>query len=1000
MKRLPIVYSADPSGREYWRSVNEQKSQGAFRRAQVAEFPAGASEYREEEFGAGAGPNGVSRRGFMSIMGASLALAGLEGCRRPEEKILPYSRAQEEIVPGNPLYFATSFVQGGTAYGLLVESHEGRPTKIEGNPRHPESGGATGLFAQASVLDLYDPDRSTAPKERGTARTWEDAATFLDQLGGDLGKRNGRGLAVLVESHRSPTTARLLTQLTTALPEAKVVVYEAFSRHAELEGARLAFGEPLEAAWDLSRAQVIVALDADVLSSERSGVRAAREWSKGRSPEDSATWNRLYVAESAMTVTGSAADHRLRLPSGQIGPFVLALVTELRTKHGLDMPIAFPAPALEPEERKWVAAVAKDLAAHHGTSLLVAGEKQPPAVHALVHALNLALGNVGKTVTFRRPPGVAEGGPQAVVELAAAVRAKNVDTLLILGGNPAFDAPADADFAGALKQVPTSIHLATHANETSSLATWHLNAAHYLESWSDAQAVDGSTSIVQPLIAPLYGGKTAAEVISLVLQDGRRAHDLVRATWQRGDEVTFGRRWLRALHDGVLRDDAVQAVTPTVAQAGLARAVQEDRAPGGELELTFQADPHAYDGRFANNAWLQEFPDAMLKLTWGNVVAMSAATARELAVTDGDVVSIRAGRGAVELPVAIAPGHADRSISVTCGQGRRHVGRVGKGTGVDVYPLRTSQAFSVARGITVTKTGAVAKLHRTQEHFAMEGRPMIRSSTFEEYRRDPDFAKEPDAEHPPLISLYPDRNYENGHKWGMAIDLNACTGCGVCMVACQAENNIPIVGPEGVDKSREMHWLRIDRYYEGSVDDPTSVSQPMLCQQCENAPCEEVCPVGATSHGPEGLNEMAYNRCIGTRYCANNCPYKVRRFNFLNYHKDLTEQDKMVFNPEVTIRSRGVMEKCTFCVQRINHAKIDAKRSGHDRVEDGAIVTACQQACPTGAIQFGDLNDPKSVVAKRSSVERSYAVLEELNVRPRIAYLAKLRNPNPELEHA
>jgi molybdopterin-containing oxidoreductase family iron-sulfur binding subunit len=996
MKRAPYSLAPETSGKTHWRSLGELHGTAAFAGQAEREFPEGASE----------APSGFGRRRFISLMGASLALGGLVGCRRPEETIVPYTRAPEEVIPGRPLYFATALPLLGTAFGLIVESHEGRPTKIEGNPRHPESLGATSAFLQASVLDLYDPDRSDSPHQGAERRTWDDAAAVLRKCGEDAKARKGKGLAILTEAHRSPTLARLLGELQAALPEARIVRYEPLGRDEAIEGARIAFGRPVETVLDVAKARVIVTLDADLLVAEGSPLKQARGFAAGRDIESlgAAGMSRLYAVESAFSITGAAADHRLRLASRLVPRVAFALARELARLGavlGDIAPAVAATPGLDARADRMVKAIAADLWARKGEGLVVAGRAQPAAVHAAVHAINLALGNVGKTLRYVAAfDTTSAAGPAKLTELCNAMRSGEVDTLLILGGNPVHDAPADSHFADALRKVKLSIHLASHVDDTGAQATWHLNRAHALESWGDVRAEDGTASIVQPLIAPIFGGRTECEIVDLLLGRGRKAYELVRATWQSGSAaLDFDRTFRRALHDGLWAGSALPSEEIAPRPGDIAKAIQSLPAPAEGIEVTFSADPHVYDGRFANNGWLQELPCPMHKLTWGNAAAISPAIAREHGLSDGDIVKLAAAGAEIRIPVLIAPGQAEGSIALTVGYGRTHVGRVGKDAGVDVNPLRASTAFNIVTGVVLTKTGEHSKLARTQEHFAMEGRNLAREGTSEEFARDPKFAKE-EPEHPPLLSLWKERSYE-GQAWGLNIDLNTCIGCNACVTACQAENNIPIVGAEGVEGTREMHWLRIDRYFTGKeADEPASIAQPTMCSHCENAPCEQVCPVGATTHSPEGLNDMAYNRCIGTRYCANNCPFKVRRFNFLDYTSGITEIGKMQINPDVTVRSRGVMEKCTFCVQRINHAKIDAKKDGQDHVKDGAIVTACQQACPTQAIRFGDLNDRSSKVAKRLESPRMYRLLEELNIKPRVSYLARIKNPNPALEGA
>jgi molybdopterin-containing oxidoreductase family iron-sulfur binding subunit len=971
----------DKNGKTYWRSLGELAQTPEFRKAKFSEVPDGGDAI----------PASLGRRDFLGIMGASFALAGLTGCRKPEEHILPYSHAPEEVIPGRPLHFATVMPWVGGALGLVVESHEGRPTKIEGNPAHPESFGATTAFAQASVLDLYDPDRSKSPTEKGVARTWDEAGRALRAIGERHKASAGEGLVVLTEGHRSPTLSGALKRLAESMPKARIVRYEPLANASQHEGTRLAFGQPLDVALDLARAKVIVSLDADFLATEGSPVGQAHGFAEGRDYENKKDdLSRLYVVESAFSPTGTLADHRLRMQSRQIGKLAIALANEL----AIGIP-GLQTPQLDGRAQKWVSAMAKDLAANKGRAVIIAGRKQPAAVHALVQLINVALGAPGATVHYRPMVDEAPEGPEALAELAKTMG--SVKSLVILGGNPAFNAPGETKFGELLKSVETTVHLSTHVDETSEAATWHLNRAHYLEGWADVRCNDGTASIVQPLIAPLYDGKTDIEVVELLSGGTRKGYELVRETWREAAGTTdFEGSFRKALRDGVSVGSAPADVAVTAKVADVARAIAALPADGAGLEVTFSADPHAFDGRFANNSWLQELPDGIHKLTWGNAAAMSTATAKRLGVGDGDVITIKLGSQEIHVPALLAPGHADESIALTVGQGRRVTGRVAKGIGYDTYPIRHTSGFDIATGATVTKAGGNEPLARTQEHFSMEGRPLVLEASAVEFAKDPEIIKE-DPKAPPLLALWKEHSYPDA-AWGMTIDLNQCNGCNACVVACQSENNIPVVGRESVFDSREMHWIRIDRYFDGpNADEPDAVAQPMLCQHCENAPCEQVCPVGATTHSSEGLNEMAYNRCIGTKYCGNNCPYKVRRFNYFNYSIDLPESRKAQFNPDVTVRFRGVMEKCTFCVQRINHAKIDAKKDGRSRVRDGAFQTACQQACPTDAIHFGDLNDNTSEVAQRAKSGRAYKVLEELNVKPRVSYLARIKNPNPEL---
>jgi molybdopterin-containing oxidoreductase family iron-sulfur binding subunit len=963
-----------------------------------------------------------------------MALAGLAtGCRRPEEKILPYTRRPEDLVDGRPIEFATSLPFYGTAIGLLVESTDGRPTKIEGNPNHPDSLGGTTALVQASVLDLYDPDRSTAPrhfvrpKDGGEPASVEvsmsEAWDFVRTFGDALKAAKGKGFAILLEETRSPTLTVALEALKRDLPEALVVRFEAFGRENARTGAQIAFGQPLETVHDLEKADVLLVLDGDLFDSEGSPIKAAKQFARRRKVE-SGSMSRVYVAEAGPTPTGTVADHRQRIQARQVLDLALAVASELG-KHGVTVPpelTARKAGKLDDKQLAFAAAVAKDLAAAKGKGLVVAGRRQPPHVHALVHALNATLGNVGQTVRHVPVAHLVNEGAATLKQLVDSIEKREITGLLILGGNPAFNAPADAPFAALLERARKpqnapdyvdllSVHLGTHLDETGQLATWHIPRAHALESWSDTIAEDGTLAVTQPLIAPMYDGKTDAEVIERLLSGTRNAYELVRATWgARLGALGFEKAWRKVLHEGVLPLSAAPTVEVSLDAAKVGAAVGDFKAPEGAFEVVFAPDPHAYDGRSANNGWMQEMPDPIHKMCWMNAASISSATAQRLGLKDGQLVEVSVGGKSIKLPVAVTFGHADDSVTLTVGQGRRFEGRVCKGVGVDTQPLRTTAGFYLAAG-TLAAAEGFEELAVTQGHFVLEGRPLVREQTTAQYEADPRWAKEivqRTTKHPALENLWKDWEY-NGHKWGMTIDLTLCTGCSACVTACQAENNIPVLGIAGVLKSREMHWLRIDRYFAGAdgqpaqADDTMATNMPMTCQHCENAPCEQVCPVAATTHSPEGINEMTYNRCIGTKYCGNNCPYKVRRFNYFNYTDEIPETQKLVLNPDVTVRSRGVMEKCSFCVQRVNQAKIAAKKE-KDAAKQREIVrslkSACQQACPTEAITFGDLNDAEQLVAKNAALPRAYKALEEINVRPRISYLARIRNPNTDLEPA
>jgi molybdopterin-containing oxidoreductase family iron-sulfur binding subunit len=983
---------------------------------------ANAPEYRaflEAEFPAAADPHGLNRRRWLQLMGASLALAGLSGCRAKQEEILPFAKRPADRVPGQPQFYATAMELSGSAIGLLVTSRDGRPSKIEGNPRHPQSLGATDLLAQASILELYDPDRSRELRRVNhqglMVQRWEDFAAFARSHFDSQKKNGGAGMRILAEASSSPTLAAMRDRLLKAFPQAQWHEYEPLSRDNERAGARLAFGKPYRTLYALDQADVILCLDADLLADHPASVVHARAFAKGREATDG-KMNRLYAVESTYSLTGSAADHRLRLRSSQIAALVASLESELTSRQaaGGQRPAA-----TNPVERL-VRAVAKDLLTHRGHGVVAAGPAQPPEVHAAMHRINAALGNVGKTVRYVDEPNADRPSHvEAIRGLAADMQSGKVRTLVILGGNPTYTAPVDVRFTEALKKVPTRIHLSPYYDETSRQCTWHVPQAHFLEAWGDARSYDGAYSIVQPLIEPLWGGKSAIELVALILGESSSAYDLVRETFKQMAKGDFQSLWRQTLHDGLLAESRWPEQSPKLSASKPDKPtgpLPDGTWDGKSLEIVFRRDWRLYDGRFANNGWLQETPDPMTKLTWDNAAIFSPATAKALGLHDQMVVRLNYAGRQLEIPAYVLPGQADGCVAVALGHGRVAAGNVGGSledkappVGADTYRLRQSKAPDFDVGLSVQSTGRKYVLATTQDHHAIDtiGRKgqtqrlgeLLREATLAEFQENPEFAKHA-VHHPPLVSLFQEPKYE-GHRWGMSIDLNKCIGCGACMVACQAENNVPIVGKARVSEGREMHWIRVDRYFRGDTQEPAIAHQVVACQQCENAPCEQVCPVMATVHSAEGLNDMVYNRCVGTRYCSNNCPYKVRRFNFFNYHKDLEAPDnevlKMVYNPEVTVRSRGVMEKCTYCVQRIQAVKIHAKNERRS-IHDGEIETACQQACPTQAIVFGDLSDPNSEVARLHSAPRAYGMLAELNTKPRTAYLARVRNPNPELE--
>jgi molybdopterin-containing oxidoreductase family iron-sulfur binding subunit len=989
----------EPSAR-FWRTLDEYADDPAFHEQLVNEFPSQIETISDP----------IARRRFLKLMGASLALGGLSACtRQPAETIVPYVRPPDDLTVGVPLYFATAMTLGGVATGLLVKSHEGRPTKIEGNPAHPGSLGASDIFAQAAILGLYDPDRSQTLTNRGDIRPWPE---FLGAMRAAMAAQHalgGRGLRILTESVGSPALAAQIHDLLRRFPSATWHQWDPAGRNNANRGALLAFGRPVASHYRIDQADVIVGLDADFLACGPGSLRYARDFARRRNPDRPDRMNRLYAVEAMPTPTGSRADHRLPLRPSDIE------AAAWRIAEGVGAvtvrPIANGASRLSADEQKWTDAVIRDLTSHRGASLVVAGEHQPAVVHAIAHAINERLGNTGRTIVYTAP---VEADPvdqvQSLKDLVADMNAGRVDVLLIVSGNPVYTAPADLGFADAMNRVTLRVQLSLYDDETTALCHWHVPEAHFLEGWSDARAYDGTASIVQPLIAPLYGGRTAHEFLAAMSDRPERpGYDIVRDFWRAQATTSraadFDDAWRRWLHDGVIPDTAFPpqqvSVAPILGGTPIAGLGTPQR-----LEIAFRNDPSILDGRFANNGWLQELPKPLTKLTWDNAVFVSAATASRLGVSNqpaatggehgqiiGDVVELRF-RSRTVLGIAfIVAGHPDDCATVYLGYGRTRAGHLGTGPGFNANLLRTSDALWHGDGLEIARTEQRGSLACTQYHHLMDGREPVRAVTVEEFRRDGARTHETLTSG---ITLYPADHKYDGYKWGMAIDLNTCIGCNACVVGCQAENNIPVVGRDQVLRGREMHWLRVDTYYRGPITQPETYFQPVPCMQCEDAPCEVVCPVGATVHSAEGLNDMVYNRCVGTRYCSNNCPYKVRRFNFLLYQDWTTPSLKLGRNPDVTVRSRGVMEKCTYCVQRITKARIDAEKD--DRVvRDGEIQTACQQACPAEAIVFGNLNDPRSRVARLQAESRNYSLLGELNTRPRTTYQAAVRNVNPEL---
>lgn len=1033
------------NGKEYWRSIEEFADTPEFADLIHQEYPEQIEEW----------DNSLSRRNFVKVMGASLAFAGLTGCViQPLEKIVPYVRNTDGLLPGVPNYYATSMSLGGIATGLLAKSYDGRPVKIEGNPDHPGSLGSTDVLAQASLLNMYDPDRSQQVTFRGSATTWQDLMT---KLRAEIDKNRvdgGAGIRFLTETTTSPTLLDQFSRIKTELPNSKHIQYEPVNNDNAIAGAKLAFGSPAHTVYKFDAAERILSLDADIFGGFN--ARYIRDFAKGRSHTgDRKEINRLYAIETTTTLMGAKADHRIAVKPSQM----LELATAAAAALGVS-----GASSTGSLHGDWIKTMAADLKEFQGKSLVVVGNNQSPAVHALAHAMNAALGNVGKTVIYTDTLTPSEQTQiEQLTELIADIDAGKVKMLVIIGGNPVYNTPVDLKLdRERMDKVPLRVHMGDQVDETGEICHWHASKKHYLEGWSDGRAYDGTATLVQPLIEPLYESHSDHELVQLFFAENydKKDVDIVKEYWQtqafpaaaapvRNTEKTavaeptptpaataspaatpapasaepaaFEDKWRKALHQGFIANTALPAKSFSVSTAFLSSQPQAPASSSG-LEITIVPDPSVYDGRFANNGWLQELPNALNKITWENVALISPSTAEKLGINQGnDPRNISGGvvgvpffntRGNNEssdnvtitfegtkinkpVPMWISPGQPDDVITIFMGYGRTRAGKIGTGLGYSSFDVQRSNAMSFGTG-SIDKTGERSEVVSAQIHFNMEGRDLLRTFELDEHNADPDKYKQPN-EYPKSMydpTVYQEQ-YADNHRWGMTIDLNACVGCNACVIACQSENNIPVVGKEQVARSREMHWMRVDAYFTGSsVNEPDTMAfQPVLCMQCEQAPCEVVCPVHATVHSAEGLNDMVYNRCVGTRYCSNNCPYKVRRFNFMLYQDWDTPQYKLMRNPEVTIRSRGVMEKCTYCTQRIAAARIESEKAGR-KIADGEIVTACQSACPAHAIIFGDLNDPESRVAKSKQEHRDYKLLNELNTQPRTSYLAGLKNFN------
>ncbi|MCB9884415.1 MAG: TAT-variant-translocated molybdopterin oxidoreductase [Planctomycetes bacterium] len=1067
MASTPMNGTSTESSR-YWRSLGEIENTPEFQEMVAREFPEGITD----------APDQVSRRGFLTAVAASVALAGLTSCRKPKTHILPYNKRPEGVKPGIPQVYATALSRHGYGIGVLVKSSDGRPTKIEGNPEHPSSLGGSDLRLQAELLQLYDPARSHAPRNAHSAmHAHEDAghgghgghgahgghevdvwSEFYELWAGeqgltkDLVGKQGEGLHILMPPTSSPAVEALIGRIrTSTFPKARFHSWSALHADNEIAGAQMAFGKPVATHYDLTNADVVVSLDSDFLETDGNNLRQARQWAETRrAPKPGAKMSRLYCIEATFTTTGTAADHRFRMRACDIPAAAFALANEIGVGNGTELANALSshgAQGYTKNGKSWLKEVARDLMAAGGRCVVIAGPRQSAAVHAIAHAINSQLGAVGKTVSYTaRPAGLESSCTASLQDLRNALDAGSVDALVVIGCNPVYDAPADLGLGKLLeaKKAKHTIHVGAYDDETGRLCDYHFPLAHELECWGDVRAHDGTVSIQQPLVAPLHGGVSVLEFLGFLNQepnfeglvsvrDGVFGYDLVKGHWQTASGATdFETNWWpKALHDGVVANSQFAVETVTASPTGIAGGVRQYVKSSG-IEVVLRGCPKMLDGRFANNSWMQELPDPLTKLTWDNAAMLSMATAAQLGVKNGDNLAIEAGGSTLQIPAWVLPGHADDSVTVNLGWGRALPDdcKVAKGTGFNAYPLRTTGAQWVVTSATVTRSTGSYPLVCTQEHGTMAGRALVREADKKTNDSDPRWAPKMSpldkaaqlqgkVEKDLNNSLWTERGYDKGkegadaevrkspYQWGMVIDLNACTGCSACVVACVAENNIPMVGKIQVARNREMFWIRADRYFSSAdgdsmamADDPQVANMPVPCMQCENAPCESVCPVAATMHSPDGLNDMVYNRCIGTRYCSNNCPYKVRRYNYLDYLGNVPDTKRMAFNPDVTVRSRGVMEKCTFCVQRINGGRITAKLEGKkvgDGDDDVRVLPACAQSCPTQAITFGNIIDTTSKVAQLKALDLNYGLLSELNTKPRTTYLGRVRNPNPAI---
>jgi MoCo/4Fe-4S cofactor protein with predicted Tat translocation signal len=947
--------------RRFWSSLEELIDEDGFREWLVAEFPAASAMLDD-----------AGRRQFLKLIGASLLLGGLAGCGETRsDQALPYVNQPENTFPGVPRYYATAVLFEGYAQPVVATTYSGRPTKLDGNPGHLVTRGASDPFMQSAIFALYDPERSKIPTHQGDASTW---AAFTRDLGSQRAKwreRNGEGLRVLTGAITSPTLIRQMQDLAQQFPRMRWHRFEPVGAARQDEAMMSAFGRPIIPHFRLDRCDVIVCLDHDLLGPGAHQVPHAMAWAQRRGEAAPGQGRgRLHVAESIPTLTGTVASTRLPCDASRLNVLAQAI--------GARFALAgWTMPALRPPEQTWLDHAVDEIQRHRGSSLLAVGPHLDPQWQTIAPIINERLGNAGNTVWYSEPIGPVTDEASSLGALTTDMAAGAVDTLIILDANPAYASSGEIGFVDLLARVPHRIHAGSHRDETAQLCSWHLPMSHPLESWGDARAVDGAVTIVQPVVAPLYDSRCTHQIVDMLSgATDASAYAAVRTTWQLNFGDAYADRWSRSLHDGFVADTQAQ---PLSISAMAPPAPVSANPLDGEIDIVFRPDPTIWDGRFANVAWLQELPKPLTKITWDNVIAIGPGLPFARGLSNGDLAEVAVGKRRLRGPIWIVPGQAPQTIALNFGYGKRAGGEIAQGAGYDAYAVQPDPAAFMARG-RIDRVAGSYVIATMQAHHRMDGFDLVREVT----------AKNPRTPSPKeMHTFYPDWNTDPAaaHAWGMVIDLDLCIGCNACISACNVENNVPVVGKDQVSRGREMLWLRVDRYYSGDVENPRSFFQPVPCMHCEKAPCEMGCPVHATAHSPDGINQMVYNRCIGTRTCSSYCPYKVRRFNWYDY-RSFTNAEQAAKNPDVTVRSRGVMEKCTYCTQRIQAAQVAADKDRRALGRD-EVVTACQQACPTKAIVFGDLADNDSAVAERRRSGRHYVLLEQLGTRPRTTYLAR-----------